>query len=259
MIQIENTGFIFDGVKSSDMGIYIVRVGESGVVDTPFFGGQDLITESVSRYGENYLYRTQMQPIEFTFLISLLDEDWTPHRRGKIAKWLIGSEFKPFQTTDDMGKYYYATCTEFPSISVTNGKGYGEITFTTNAPYAWTSKRVDYFDLSKNTTKQIIETRNDGNYFDYYEPQIEIEVVDGTSFKLVNLSDGGREFEFTGLSKGEIISVDNKNKFIKTSLPLAYRYENFNKKWLRLLQGVNRIEVTGKVRIKIKAQYPIIR
>lgn len=256
---MENTSFIFNGIKSSDMGLHIVRVGQSGVVDTPFFGGQDIHSESIGRQGARFSYGTEMRPIEFTFLVSLLDDEWTPQRRKRIGEWLIGSTYKPFQTSDDMGKYYYAICTEFPHISVTSGKGYGEITFTTNAPYAWTSQKLDLFDLSNNPNKKIIEINNYGNVFDYYEPKIEIELVSGLSFKLTNLTDGGRSFAFNNLLSGETVSVDNQNKFIESSTPLAYRYKDFNKNWLRLAKGLNRIEVEGNVKIKIKSQFPIIQ
>lgn len=259
MISIENSSFIFNGVKSSDMGLYIVRVDQSGTVETPFFGGQDLNEEVNKISGESYLYGTAMQPIEFTVTVSLLEEEWTPQKRREVAKWLIGKEYRSFQTTDDMGKCYYAVCTEFPVISVSNGMGYGDITFRTNAPYAWTSTFVDYFDLSSNLDTSMIEVNNKSNILKYYEPKIEVELVEGGDFTLRNLSDGGREFSLVNLSTGETVSVDNKNKFIESSLPLSYRFENFNRNWLRLVQGVNRIEVSGSVKIKIKAQYPIIQ
>ena len=39
---MESMHFIFDGIKSSDMNLYNVRVGHSGFVEVPFIGRADI-------------------------------------------------------------------------------------------------------------------------------------------------------------------------------------------------------------------------
>ena len=92
----------------------------------------------------------------------------------------------------------------------------------------------------------------------YYKPKIEIELVNNnTDVSLKNLSNNGEIFSFTGLKPNEIISIDNENEFIKSNNQLSNPFSKFNRKWLKLVYGVNRLEVTGQCNIAVKSQFPI--
>lgn len=246
------------------MGISIVRIGEGGFVETPLWGARDVTEQDrlPSRI-TSYNYGVTKEPIQFTVQLALLDKhnnprEWTSTERFEISRWLLHDTYKEFQISDDLGKVYYAMCTEESNLHLMSGKGYMEVTFKTNSPYAWTRPYIDSFDLSRNESKQIITIANRSNVAKQYLPMVEVELVEGTEFTLKNLSNKGKEFKFTDLKAGEIVSVDNENRMVYSSRNININpFKNFNRGWLELVYGDNQIEVEGKCRIRLKLQFPI--
>jgi len=256
-LQSEN--FIFDGITSEEMGLYNVRM-QSGLVETPFMGSKSTITTKVVGKDRPYFHGVNKDVIQFNLQFSLLDEEWTPEKTHEIARWLLHDTYKSFQSSDDLGKYYYVICIDGENLYKANNKGYVELTFESNAPFAFSPIYLNEYDLSSNTTTDTIQIENRSNINKYYYPTIEIELAGTTTnITLKNLSDGGREFSFTGLQSGETISVDNENKYIISDIPAVYRFSNFNKNWFRMVYGINQIEVTGECIITVRTQYPIIQ
>lgn len=238
---------------------YLVRAAGSDT-PSPFFGGQSVDEESIRDRVAPYSFGTTREPIEFTIEISPVDKEWTPQRKSEIGRWLIHDEYKEFQTASDMGKIYYAIVTEASEFTLhSNNIGYIPITFRTNSPYAWSPIYIDRFDLSENDGKQIIEIDNLSNINKNYKPKIEIELADyETDVTLRNLSNKGEVFKFEGLFDNEIVSVDNENEIMVSNRALSNPFSKFNGNFLELVYGVNQIEVTGKVIIGIKCQFPIL-
>lgn len=265
---MESQYFILDGIKSTDMNLHLVRVGQSGgFVETPYWGGAD-IHESQSRNRVSpYFYGLSGVPIEFTVQFALVDKyghpkKWTPRERFKIAEWMLGKNYKKFQTSDDLGKTYYVLANSATNLNLMNGEGYIEVTFRTNSPFAWSPIYIDSFDLSSNTGSKIIELENRSNVVDRYYPLIEIELIGETRhLKLKNLSNKGQAMEFKNLVKGETIGIDCENKIIKSNVPDSNPFSKFNvdkkRYWLDLVRGINRIEVTGAIVLHVKSIFPI--
>ncbi len=262
---MEDMYFIFDGIKSSDMGLYNVRVGHSGFVEVPFVGRADIREKFSSKKIIPSLHNVKREPITFTLQFMLMDnnlqpKEWTSEDRNRIGDWLIHDTYKSFQTSDDLGKYYYVIIEDAEKLYLVSGKGYLEVTCRTNSPYVWSPTYILPFDLSDNDTETSIIIDNKSNVEKYYYPKIEIEsLADNTNVELKNLSNGGKVTKFEGLNNGEIISVDNENRFIKSDLFGSNPFEKFNKEWLELVQGDNEIKVTGKCKMWIKCHFPIIQ
>ncbi len=248
------------------MDLYIMRFESSGFVETPYMGSLNIEEEFSSRRITPYFYSAQRTPIEFTVQFVLVDKymrpkKWTPQEKNKIARWLIHDTYKEFRTSDDLGKIYYAIVNP-ERLFLINSEGYAEVVFRTNSPYAWTPVYEDRFDLSNNASTEIIEIENKSNVLKYFNPLIEIELVnDETGVQLKNLSNGGKVMKFEGLNKNETISIDCQNKIIKSNLFDSNPFTKFNvgmtRYWMDLVYGVNRIEVAGQCRIRIKCQFPI--
>ena len=80
-----------------------------------------------------------------------------------------------------------------------------------------------------------------------------------TSFRMVNTSDSNREFELTGLTTAEVLSVDNALKVITTDEADTNRIADLtNKQWFRLVQGDNVINVYSVCSLQIVSQFPIM-
>lgn len=261
---MESLHFIYDGKTSDEMGLYIMRIDSSGgFVEVPFWGEAEIEEERYHNKLTPYYFSISYEPIEFTVQFVLADKymqpkKWTPQERYKIGEWLAPNGYKPFQTSDDLGKIYYAMCVSPVNLHLLNTKGYIEVTFRTNSPFAWTTPIADTINLSDNTSTRIIELENRSNVLKYYYPQLEIELVNNeTNVSLRNLSDGGRVFSFEELLPNEIVSVDNKNKLILSNNPLSNPFKKFNRNWFRLVKGINRIEITGQCIIRYRMQFPI--
>lgn len=254
---MDNTTFIFDGIQSDSKGIHQIRLS-SGFYETPFVSAQEIIEET-NRYGVPYFFRTQKEPMSFTLTFSALEKEMTPEYKHEVANWLIQNEYKPFQTTDDLGKVYNVIAisdVEFSSPGT--GQGYFTITFRCDAPWAWSVPEFVSYDFTTITTPERISITNLSNVYRYAFPELEFHMVEGSEFKIVNLSDGGREFKFFGLDPTDEVYVNNqRNQIISKNGHMLLN--NFNKKWLRLVQGENTLDVYNKCKLALRISYPMFR
>ena len=253
-----NTTFIFDGISSTDMGLYIVRIN-GGEFNSPYISSQDIVEQETYDRHVPHFFKTRKRPLEFELTFTIGDEPFTPEIKYKLARWLIHEEYKEFQTTDDLTKIYNVIAiSDVDFISFGTHQGYFTIRFRCDAPWAWTRRYLSNYDLSAITAPTIISMDNLSNIAKYYYPEIEFTLKDtNTGIQLRNLSDGGRIFKFEGLTAGETIYINNERKSIISDIPATYRLSNFNKGWFRLTYGKNNIEVTGKCMLQTRMKFPI--
>jgi hypothetical protein len=256
-VPIETT-FIFDGVNSTTMGLYNIRL-ETGLAYTPLWGNRQIIEEKIPKKDNPYFYNVEKSPIEFTLTFSLLDEKFTEAKKIDLIRWLIHDDYREFQTTDYLGKYFYCIVVDASDLYLNaENKGYFQIKMRTNAWHAWSPIYEQNFDLSSNLTTTTIALTNQSNILTYYYPEIEVELVgDSTGFSLKNNTNSGKTLTFSGLSALETVYINNEKKQIISDTDL-YRYDKFNSVWLELLYGQNQIVVTGKCRIWVRSQFPLI-
>lgn len=321
--------FIYDGIPSTEFGLKLVKM-DTSMTETNFGLRQNIVEQSGKNSDLPYLIEVKNEPlpIELTFA---KEGEWKEEDKQKVVKWLFQGKYKPLISSDNLGVAYYCTPVgDARRFYNGMGQGYVTIEFRCDAPYGWSYPLdTQFYDLSSNTTKEIIEWTNKSNIKDIYYPEIQFEVfakpksevltvsnnsvttteildmtqalavyetTDGvtkgvtvavdsvdknvinftnmpsttqvivdysyTKLILTNLTDGGKQFIFTDLQSGEIIYVDNRRKQIMSSLKEyynmnIYRYANFNKNWLRLVEGINQIEVEGTCKIQTKMQFPM--
>jgi predicted phage tail component-like protein len=255
--------FEYDGKKCTEFGIVLVRL-DGGMQETNFMPNQSILEDTTTR-DIPYFYGTKKEPLTIPVTVAKINKYgdsaiWTYEDKLKISQWLFQQEYKPLIFSDNPNVVYY--CMPIgDNKRFFNGldQGYATLQFRCDAPYGFTyPMQVDTYDLSTNTTTTTLEIDNLSNVNKYYYPEIEFEMVGSTAISLKNLSDGGRIFSFTGLNTDETVYVSNQEgyRFVKSDTNLN-RLGNFNKNWLRLAQGVNRIEVTGQCKIQLRSQFPI--
>jgi len=265
---MESQYFIFDGIQSQEMGLQIMRIDHSGFIEVPYISGAN-IHESTSRKRiKPYFYGVTREILEFTVQFVLVDrygnpKEWTPQERYRIGKWLFHNEYKEFISSDDLGKRYYCIAISDTDLNLINSQGYIEVKFRCNSPYAFSPVYVNKYDLSSNNTTQTIILENMSNVVKFYNPLIQVELVNGaTSFQLKNLSNGGKIMKFESLLPNEIISIDCQNRIIKSNIPESNPFAKFNigmkRYWMDLVYGQNLIQVEGTCIIKTKMEYPIV-
>lgn len=258
--------FEYNGIPSYDMGVCLVSL-ESGMIEAPFGYKREITEEKISYRDKPYFYGFKKECLTLKITIAKADEnneptDWTFDERKKIVQWFYQNEYCPFISADTPEVVYYCTPVE-DGVRFDNGrlKGYANITLRCNSPFAYTPTYIESYDHLTSPT-DIIEINNLSNVIDYYSPEIQIYTDNSTSFKIVNLTDGGRVFEFTDVGTQETIYINNEMQRIKTDKVdqfgnEIYRLSNFNKNWFRLVRGINRIQIVGDVNVLFRCNYPI--
>lgn len=253
-----STDFIYDNIRSEDMGIYLVSI-ESGMKRQNFGVTQSIREEKVPNKDIPYFFGVDKEVQSIPFTVCKLDGDkiFSYEERTRICRWLCKQSYKPLISNDNPFIIYYAIFTSGESYNNYSDDGYINLEMRLNAPYGFSPIMEEFYDLSDNTTKTTITLENRSNIIEYYKPVIEITLVDVTTeVKLRNISVEGEEFTLQNLQQGETICIDNDREKIKSD-KAQYRLNNFNKKWLKLIYGENQIEVTGKCLLRVRLQFPM--
>jgi len=251
-----NTTFQFDNRKATDFGLYIVNL-DTSTKNAPYAVEREINEEKVRNNPIPFFFGLNEQPLYFKVTL-FREEEWDYDTRVEITQWLFQDEYKSFISTDHNGIIYNCIAIDRPEkILIGNIPRMIELNFRCDAPWAWSPVLSTNYDLSNNTTTQIITMVNRSNIVKYHYPEIWIQSLDGGTISLKNYSDGGREFKFDNLQVNEIVYINNQLKQIETDVSSIYRLKDFNRNWLRLNYGINNIVVTGKCLIKTQMQYPI--
>lgn len=251
-----NTIFEFDGEKSTDYGLILASLDIS-MKNVPFGIEREIIEDKPSKTSIPYFFGIDKKPLYFTTTL-VSEENLNYETRINIVRWLFKDEYKPFISTDHPDIIFNCIVVEKPEkILIGNIPRVIELTFKCDAPWAWTPFITNHYDLSNNSTYQIITMENRSNIEKYNYPELWIKSLDGGTISLQNNSDNGRIFKFENLQENEIIYIDNKLRQVETNISSIYRLKNFNRNWLRLIYGINQIEVVGKCLIIMRTRYEI--
>lgn len=257
-----STDFSYDNRDCSEFGLYVVRL-QRGMVQTPYTSNKTILEEHPKKVITPFFFGVQHQPLTFDVTLAPIDADeFDQDKLYEIGRWLFQDKYKPFISGDNEGKIYYCMPVNKVDFYTNDFKnGYINLEFRCRDGFGWTFPQEAEYDLSDNvgSTPTSIVINNVSNVgVEYYYPEIEIELQESeTGFSITNNSDGGRVCSFSGLDTSETIYIDNQKKTIVSDTD-AYRFDEWNKIWFRLVQGYNYIDIVGKCIITFKTQYPII-
>lgn len=245
--------FSYAGKKSSDFGILNINVS-NGMLEEPFLSGREL--REVIIKGNDIPYFQLLKRLPLSFQVNFAFENtWeNTDKIREIARWLNQSYYQELFFSDDITRIYYALVIDDP-ILIHNGlmQGYLTLNFRCNSPYTYTPiYQSELFDFSS-SSPNIINFENKGDL--ECKPVLYIQKIGAGDLSIFNLSDGNREFKFTGLSDLEEITVYNEEKIIQSSTGLL-RYNNFNGNYISLLPfSINTLNVVGTCKLKIRYQF----
>lgn len=255
-----NTDFTYDGISSTVMNVHLISA-DTGMVEMPFGYSREIIEESISNKSQPYFFGFKRDCLKLDIEIGKIgctneECEWTYEERKKIVEWFWQDEYKPFVSLDNPELIYY--CTPIgESKRFDNGllHGYIKLQLRCNSPHAYSPTYIESYNYQLGMSN-VIEITNLSNVDEYYCPEIQFNMLNSNDITIVNLTTG-EDFIFTGLEIGENVYVDNALKQIETDKADTYRLSNFNKKWLRLVKGVNRLEIIGEVNVVFRGSYPI--
>ncbi|MFF2157018.1 hypothetical protein ACFVVQ_17150 [Paenibacillus chitinolyticus] len=99
----------------------------------------------------------------------------------------------------------------------------------------------------------VIEIENKGDLT--IRPEIWITKDGSGDFSIINTSQHNREFKFTSLLDQEELYIHGDREQIETSIPLKYRYANFNDQYLELPYGVNILKINGNGKLQFRYEF----
>lgn len=251
-----STDFYFNGVKSTDLGVYLVKLS-TDFTKTPFLFEKEIIEESITGRDKPYFYGINKKPLTLKLVLSCVDGYWTYEKRRELARWLCTDNYELFYSTDNIEKWYYCQYVGGIDLSINSIlQGYIEVEMRCDSPYAYSPIFTKDIDLSNVETPVVFEFENLGDVD--LKPEMWITAID-TNIKIENLTYANiPPFEFNDILNNETIYIDNENEIIETDLSDTYRYDNFNDNYLILKRGVNRLQITGKCKLSFRWQYKIL-
>lgn len=241
--------FSFDGVPSEAYGLQISNMSTG---DDYSSGGSnvDIITQRIFRRSVPYFYgASSNEPLTFQCAVTR-EEELTSDESRAVYRWLFGySQYKKLQVRqNDMQQLYFNCFLTSPDTIRIGNRIHGfSFTVTCDAPFGWEFPKTLTKTYAVELAAENFTFQNTSDSNDYLYPELTITVNGfGGDFTLVNTSDSSRSFELTGLTAGEILTVDN-DRGILTSDTGLLRMPNFNKSWFRLVPGRNDLQLSGNI------------
>lgn len=245
--------FIYDSVISSEYGLHIT----SGDGDSNWSAASvELHTQSIYRRPRNYLLGVQQTPVLSIPVQINVPVELSAEESAAVSSWLFGQmNYKKLQIIQSDMQYVYFNCifTSPQLIRVGNIiRGFSS-TIVCDSPFAWEFPKTTTYSYNANgyMAYEDITMVNSSDNPDYTYPTISFTMNNiGGGLTITNNSDtsgsSSREFIFTGLSAGEVITVNNDYQLI-TSSTGTNRLSNFNYKWLRYVPKANELHVEGNI------------
>lgn len=240
--------FIYDEKSSEDYGLYIGELNAKTTADSMASTNSEIVYDSVNDRIENFIFGVNVTERLLEFEMNLFFEDYENIDKSDIKyidQWLFSQKFpkKLILCQEDMSTYYYKAIFKKNDILYHNNKIYGfKCSIQCDSAYAYTSEKQLIIPITSD--KSITRINNISSGVTYIYPSIRFVCnKEGGSVVITNKSDNNRSFIISNLKQGEEIYIDKW--FQITSSYGLKRLGNCNKRWIRLKDGVNYIEVSG--------------
>lgn len=256
--------FSFDGIPCTEYGLMMYDFGSKSDGNNTLFNAIEIVEDRIARRYTPLHYGTIVnKPLEFTMTFGVdtdaIDrgvylERWD---MAAVANWLTAhNEYKWLEISQpDMEMFRYKCfITDLKYIDV-GSLPYGfTCTVVCDSPFAYQYPEV--FKCSVNGTAEM-NIFSTSAYYGYYKPQINLNLKNGGTFSIQNVTDQNRIMQFTGLPTAvKSIQIDNENEIITCAdIANLYRYFNFN--FMRLCRGENHLIIKGTGSIEITCEFPI--
>lgn len=240
--------FIYDNIPSDSMGLYIGEFGGNSVKNSPSSTKRELVYEHNEAREENLIFGTKTSSDLLEFDLGVFSyEQLSRQEMERIERWLFYND-KPKKLVicqDDMYQYHYNAIITGEWISVGNMSQGLQCKVQCDSQYGYSNRVTMVIPKGTRTVRNASITK-------MIYPKIEFTCTKANgSISIKNVTEN-RTFTMTGLQLNEKITIDKW--FQITSSTGLLRLSNCNREWLRLLSGMNKLEVQGDV-ANIKLEY----
>lgn len=135
--MLESIHFVYDGVKSVDMGLINVKL-DGGMYEEAFLPSREIEEEEIVGRDKPYHRRVRLSPLEFELTFAI-EDGYDNQRIREIARWLNQDYYKPFYTLENPDRIFYCML-EGDSSLFHNGiqQGYITLTMRCDSPFSYT-------------------------------------------------------------------------------------------------------------------------
>lgn len=248
--------FVFDG-KSSDMfGFLCVSFNENNLDDYSAGSQTEFVTEGNYDGSKWYSISNKYnEPLSYTIQIvknPCVGEFLTKDETRAILKWLVSpTDYKPFKINHEFfyGENFRVKFTN-PKYKVVGNLVRGlELTLNFDRPFSLSDDVTSKWSIN-NFGTAILYNNSDELDKSLYPKNVTIKVTNNGNIALHNERENVHiSTEFKNCIVGEIIKMNCEERIIQSSNTSTPVMERFNKNWIRLSEGENKITITGNCEI----------
>lgn len=257
-------GFTFDGISCDEYNLTLYDIGGTNDDEAPFASTVSIVEETVGSKWKPYFYGVRFEDkLEFELVFGV-NEDRIESglyldrsEVAKIASWLTGHhEYKwlTIEQDDIRSVRYKCMITELSIIPYGKVPWAMRATVTCDSPFAYSPEEVAEYKIAGSGQ---ITYNNKSDLNGYYYPIMEFVRSGGNEIRIVNATDGLREFVLSGIpSSVKTIRVDHDKCIISNDQSLNL-YGGCNYKFLRLKRGENVLRVTGNGTLRFISEFAV--
>jgi phage-related protein len=243
--------FIYDSVPSETYGLLISDIDAQAINQSMGSSAMEIYEQKIYRRTVPFFYgSTTANKLSFKFS-AFSEDELTAEDFQQVQRWLFSSRtYKRFQIDQlDMQSVYFNCILNTPEIVRVGNLIQGfNCTVECDSPFAYNFPKTvtyTYTDAVIDSTVTFYNSSDDTGAYLYPITVITVNTFGG-DVSITNLDDSNRVFSFTGVSPNEVLTVNNSLQTISSSTGLR-RLSYFNKHFLRLVPGVNRLRIQGNV------------
>ncbi len=244
--------FIYNNIPSEVHNLYLGDVDGEGEISAAGSNSVSLLTQKLFRRPIPLFFGAEQTPCLQFPISAYCPDDLDAPNYSDVSSWLFGQQQYGILRIcqNDMLEIYYRCFLINPQITrIGNFIRAFTTTVLCNSPFAWAEPITETHTYNPNAysiTDNITFLNRSANVFYTFPTNVTIVGnIFGGSVSITNISDVNRQFIYI-LAPNETI-VFNCDLQIITSNLVTYPLVNFNKNFLRFVQGINNLIVTGNI------------
>lgn len=150
--------FMYDGVSSEDMGVFIAW-NDDGLFEENFLPNRQIIEKKIANREKPYFQRVEHEPLSFSLSFAIADWENKDTLR-RLARWFFQPYYKPLVFDSNPSRVFYAMF-EGDSQLFHNGlnEGYIELNIRCDSPYGYsfeqTKENIELRDINVGTNVKL--------------------------------------------------------------------------------------------------------
>jgi len=262
--------FVFDGTPCEAFDLVIYDIGDNDE-EIDIASVASPVEETIGGRWRSYLYGINFenqQEISMTFGVNLKRLDSRKYldrlEIDAISTWLTGHDtYKTLDIIQDDMTYvrYKVIVTSLKLIPYGTEVWAFRATFKCDNPYAYLQPITYEIDTTDEGSGELV-IMNESSLNGFFYPVVTISGLDGdvtiSNLSEPNNEEGTRAMRFYSVPIGTGDITVDCDRMLITTVNGINLYGVFNKTFLRLVRGVNRISVTGNCVVGVTCEYPVI-